>query len=117
MESETHPNKEKASDKGQTSACNCLKEHSAYESVADANRKNAEFISYGLFEQQVLLALLHSLNVDVCCSGAPRTKEAAPAISLGLGTQSMDTTDTCTIRSTASHHSNDILCKKHLLCM
>ena len=34
-----------------------------------------EFIFHYLF-----VPLLPSLNVDVCCSGAPRTMEAAPAI-------------------------------------
>ena len=65
MESGAHPSKEKASDKGQTSTYNCLN---------DANRKYS-FVLHA--------PLLHSLDVDVCCSGAPRTTEAAPTIPPG----------------------------------
>ena len=65
MESGAHPSKEKASDKGQTSTYNCL---------TDANRKYS-FVLHA--------PLLPSLDVDVCCSGAPRTTEAAPTIPPG----------------------------------
>ena len=60
----------KTSDKGQTSAYNCLQliERSACESVVHLQ-----------FKQHARIPLLPGLNVDVCCSGAPRTTEEAPA--------------------------------------
>ena len=74
-----------------------------------------EFIFYGTFEQQVPLApLLPSLNVDVCCSGAPRTTEAAPAISPGSSytyDSELKVWTQLVLAPLARHYSNDILRK------
>ena len=82
MESGAHPNQEKAPDKRQTSACNYhqLEMHGVHLPISD----------------YLFVPLLPGLNAVACCSGTPKTMEAAPTIPPGcsyiheLQTQNVD---------------------------